>query len=177
MYYSQSFHLEGIFCQLACCSGNGYFTGLCKFFFFFFFACHFLVKLKLIHNLTDADAKKGTAKYYIFLFFSCSHQPILKSWQPCLVNRIHKSIALPFFRPLCIAPIMLIIKFHNLLADTSLIIFWLQTFSIMLILQSHNLLADKKWNFSSHISIASLQYHALQSHNLEADKTSLIIFW
>ena len=56
--------------------------------FFCLFAFHFFLKLKPIHNLTEADAKKlGLQNIKILFFFSCfgySRQAILKSWQPCV---------------------------------------------------------------------------------------------
>ena len=60
--------------------------------FLFYFACHFFLKLKQIHNLTDAHTKRtaiGLLKYIFFVMFwflGSSRQAILKSWQPWLWN-------------------------------------------------------------------------------------------
>ena len=52
---------------------------------FFFFACHFFLKLKPIHNLTEQTQKRLQNIKILSFFCSCfssSRQAILISWQP-----------------------------------------------------------------------------------------------
>ena len=56
----------------------------------FFFCLSLFLKLKPIHNLTEADTKR-TAKYYYYYYFHVwflTRQAILKSWQSYTFRRL-----------------------------------------------------------------------------------------